>query len=46
MELDYAIREDEGESYVELQFRSTQSPFNLTLRPVTIDQYRMEFNNE
>ena len=39
MELDYAILEDEGESYIELQFRSTQSPFNLTLRPVTIDQY-------
>ena len=30
---------------IELQFRKTQNPFNLTLRPVTLAQYQVEFDN-
>ena len=30
---------------IELQFRRTQNPFTLTLHPVTLAQYQIEFNN-
>ena len=44
--LQVSVQENLGlQNGIELQFRKTQNPFTLTLRPVTLAQYREEFNN-
>ena len=41
-----SVQENVGlQNGIELQFRKTQNPFTLTLRPVTLAQYQMEFNS-
>ena len=39
-ELDYVVNEGDQEGLVILQFREVQTPFNVTLRPVTITEAR------
>ena len=44
--LQVSVAENVGLQHgIELQFRRTQNPFTLTLRPVTLAQYKMEFND-
>ena len=44
--LQVSVQENVGlQNGIELQFRKTQNPFTLTLRPVTLAQYQMEFNS-
>ena len=44
--LQVSVQENLGlQNGIDLQFRKTQNPFTLTLRPVTLAQYQVEFDN-